>query len=85
MNKELDKDLQHIVGDGDALGLAGAVEAEVHEEGGGVLEAVHADLAAGEVLRHQPGDQAPLKQRPPDTQPDTGTSVTSANTTLDIR
>ena len=82
MHKELDKDLQHVVGDGDTLGLAGAVEAEVHQERGGVLEAVHADLAAGEILRDQPGDQAPLQQRPPDTQPDT---ETSANTTLDIR
>ena len=69
MNKELDKNLQHIVCDGDTLGLAGAVEAEVHEEGGGVLEAVHADLAAGQILSHKPADQTPLQQRLPDTQP----------------
>ena len=50
----------------DALGLAGLVEAEVHEEGGGVLQAVHVEVGPGEVLRHQPGDQAPGQQGPPD-------------------
>ena len=69
MNQKLDKNFQDIICDGDTLGLPGAVKAEVHEEGGGVLEAVHPDLPPGEELGHQPGHQAALQQCSPDPKP----------------
>ena len=65
-DEQIDEYLQHIGSQGDALGLAGLVEAEVHEEGGGVLQAVHVEVGPGEVLGHQPGDEAPGQQGPPD-------------------
>ena len=65
-DEQIDEYLQHVGSQRDALGLARLVEAEVHEEGGGVLQAVHVEVGPGEVLGHQPGDQAPGQQGPPD-------------------
>ena len=45
------------------------MEAEVHQEGGGVLQPVHGEVRPGEVLRHQPADQASLQESPPYDEP----------------
>ena len=46
------------------------MEAEVHQEGGGVLQAVHGEVRPGEVLGHQPADEATLQQGPPYDEPE---------------
>ena len=63
-HEQIDENVQHIGGQRDALRLAGGVEAEVHQEGRGVLQPVHGEVLPGEVLGHQPADQAPLQQSP---------------------
>ena len=68
-HEKIDENFQHICCQRDALSLAGGVEAEVHQEGGGVLQAVHGEVRPGEVIRHQPADQASLQQSPPDDEP----------------
>ena len=45
------------------------MEAEVHQEGGGVLQPVHGEVRPGEVLRHQPADQASLQESSPYDEP----------------
>ena len=68
-HEQIDENVQHIGGQRDALRLAGGVEAEVHQEGRGVLQPVHGEVLPGEVLGHQPADQAPLQQSPPYDEP----------------
>ena len=69
LHEKIDENFQHICGQRDALSLAGGVEAEVHQEGGGVLQPVHGEVRPGEVLRHQPADQASLQESPPYDEP----------------
>ena len=69
LHEKIDENFQHICGQRDALSLAGGVEAEVHQEGGGVLQPVHGEVGPGEVLRHQPADQASLQESPPYDEP----------------
>ena len=68
-HKQIDEDVQHIGGQGHALRLAGGVETEVHQEGGGVLQSVHGEVTPGEVLRHQPAYQSSLQKSPPYDEP----------------
>ena len=69
-HEKIDENFQHICGQRNALSLAGGVEAEVHQEGGGVLQAVHGEVRPGEVLGHQPADEATLQQGPPYDEPE---------------
>ena len=65
-DEEIDEDFQDVCSQWDALRLAGLVEAEVHEERRGILQAVHVEVGPGEILGDQPGDEAAGQQGPPD-------------------